>query len=68
MQTYKPTYKGNVRQIKKAVEAIANAKRPVLYIGGGAINSNASEVVREFAKITGIPAVETLMARGVMGR
>ncbi|WP_024955810.1 acetolactate synthase large subunit [Sulfurospirillum arcachonense] len=67
MQTYKPTYKGNVRQIKKAVEAIANAKRPVLYIGGGAINSNASEVVREFAKITGIPAVETLMARGVMG-
>ena len=67
MQTYKPTYKGNVRQIKKAVEAIANSKRPVLYIGGGAINSNASEAVREFAKITGIPAVETLMARGVMG-
>jgi acetolactate synthase-1/2/3 large subunit len=67
MQTYKPTYKGNVRQIKKAVEAIANAKRPVLYIGGGAINSNASESVREFAEITGIPAVETLMARGVMG-
>lgn len=67
MQTYKPTYKGNVRQIKKAIEAIANSKRPVLYIGGGAINSNASEVVKEFAKITGIPAVETLMARGVMG-
>jgi len=67
MQTYKPTYKGNVRQIKKAIEAIASAKRPVLYIGGGAINSNASESVREFAKITGIPAVETLMARGVMG-
>ena len=67
MRTYKPTYKGNVRQIKKAVEAIANSKRPVLYIGGGAINSNASEAVREFAKITGIPAVETLMARGVMG-
>jgi len=67
MKTYKPTYKGNVRQIKKAVEAIANAKRPVLYIGGGAINSNASESVREFAEITGIPAVETLMARGVMG-
>ncbi len=67
MQTYKPTYKGNVRQIKKAVDAIANSKRPVLYIGGGAINSNAAEQVREFAKITGIPAVETLMARGVMG-
>lgn len=67
MQTYKPTYKGNVRQIKKAIEAIANAKRPVLYIGGGAITSGASEVVREFAKITGIPAVETLMALGTMG-
>jgi len=67
MQTYKPTYKGNPRQIKKAIEAIMASKRPVLYIGGGAINSNASEYVREFAKITGIPAVETLMARGVMG-
>ena len=68
MQTYKPTYKGNPRQIKKAIEAIVAAKRPVLYIGGGAINSNASAEVREFAKICGIPAVETLMARGVMGQ
>ncbi|MDD2385102.1 MAG: acetolactate synthase large subunit [Sulfurospirillaceae bacterium] len=67
MQTYRPTYKGNPRQIKKAIEAIANAKRPVLYIGGGAINSNASAEVREFARIAGIPAVETLMARGIMG-
>lgn len=67
MQTYKPTYKGNPRQIKKAIEAIQASKRPVLYIGGGAINSNASAEVREFAKICGIPAVETLMARGVMG-
>ena len=67
MQTYKPTYKGNPRQIKKAIEAIVTAKRPVLYIGGGAINSNASVEVREFAHICGIPAVETLMARGVMG-
>lgn len=67
MQTYKPTYKGNPRQIKKAIEAIAAAKRPVLYIGGGAINSNAANEVREFAQICGIPAVETLMARGVMG-
>ncbi len=67
MQTYKPTYKGNPRQIKKAIEAIVAAKRPVLYIGGGAINSNASAEVREFAELCGIPAVETLMARGVMG-
>jgi acetolactate synthase-1/2/3 large subunit len=66
MQTYKPTYKGNPRQIKKAIEAIVASKRPVLYIGGGAINSNAAKEVREFAEICGIPAVETLMARGVM--
>jgi acetolactate synthase-1/2/3 large subunit len=64
MQTYKPTYKGNSRQIKKAVEAIDAAKRPVLYLGGGIVSSNASDIVREFMKLTGIPAVETLMARG----
>ena len=67
MKTYKPTYKGNKRQIKKVVEAIAQAQRPILYIGGGAVNSGASELVREFAEFCGIPAVETLMARGVMG-
>ncbi len=67
MKTYKPTYKGNHRQIKKVVDAIANSDRPILYIGGGAVNSGASDLVREFAKISGIPAVETLMARGVLG-
>ena len=45
MQTYKPTYKGNPRQIKKAIEAIAGAKRPVLYIGGGAINYVIQSVI-----------------------
>ncbi|MDR1285239.1 MAG: acetolactate synthase large subunit [Campylobacteraceae bacterium] len=66
MQTYKPTYKGNSRQIKKAVEAISIAKRPVLYLGGGIVSSNASETVRIFVKLTQIPCVETLMARGVL--
>ncbi|SFV64489.1 Acetolactate synthase large subunit [hydrothermal vent metagenome] len=65
--TYKPNYKGNNRQIKKAIEAIKSAKKPLLYIGGGVVLSNASMLVREFAKKTQIPAVETLMARGVMG-
>ena len=65
--TYKPSYKGNNRQIKKAVDAILEAKKPLLYLGGGVVLSNAYKIVREFAKTTGIPAVETLMARGVMG-
>ena len=65
--TYKPTYKGNKRQIEKAVEAIKKAKKPLLYIGGGVVLSNAYELVRQLATKTQIPAVETLMARGVMG-
>jgi len=67
MPTYKPSCKGNDRQIKKATEAIINAKKPLIYIGGGTVLSNASELVRELAQMTQIPAVETLMARGVMG-
>jgi len=67
LPTYKPNYQGNGRVIKKAVDAILQAKKPLLYIGGGAVLSNASDTVREFVKLTQIPAVETLMARGVMG-
>ena len=66
LETYKPHTKGNPRQIKKAVEAIANAKRPLFYLGGGIINSNASYEVRDLVHKTGIPAVETFMARGVL--
>jgi acetolactate synthase-1/2/3 large subunit len=66
LETYKPNTKGNSRQIKKAVDAIAKAKRPLFYLGGGIINSNASEQVREFVKMTQIPAVETFMARGTL--
>jgi len=67
LATYKPTIKGNARQIKKAIEAISTAKKPLLYLGGGVVLSNCYEDVREFAKLYNIPAVETLMARGVMG-
>ncbi len=65
--SYKPTYKGNKRQIEKAVEAIKLAKKPLLYIGGGVVLSNAYKLVREFVEKTQIPTVETLMARGVLG-
>lgn len=66
IETYKPTVKGNVRQIKKAIEAIASAKRPLLYLGGGIINANAADLVRQFSTMTQIPAVETFMARGTL--
>ncbi len=65
--SYKPTTKGNNRQIDKAIDAILKSKKPLLYLGGGVVLSNASDLVRKLAEISGIPAVETLMARGVMG-
>ena len=67
IETYKPTYKGSLKQIKKAIEAIKESKKPILYLGGGIVLSDSSALVREFMEITGIPAVETLMARGVVG-
>lgn len=66
LQTYKPTYKGNARQIKKAICAIKDAKKPLLYLGGGCIASNVAHLIREFCEITHIPAVDTLMARGIL--
>ena len=66
LETYKPHTKGNPRQVKKAMEAIAKAKRPLFYLGGGIINSNAAYEVRELVAQTQIPAVETFMARGVL--
>jgi len=66
LETYKPNVKGNPRQIKKAMQAIATATRPLFYLGGGVINANAADEVRELVHKCGIPAVETFMARGVL--
>ncbi len=66
LETYKPNVKGNLRQIKKAVDAIAQASRPIFYLGGGIINSNAAYEVRDLVNMTNIPAVETFMARGTL--
>ncbi|MBS9782181.1 MAG: acetolactate synthase large subunit [Arcobacter sp.] len=65
--TYKPTVKCNKRQLKRVIDAIKKAKRPLLYVGGGAIIANCSSQIREFSSKLNIPTVETLMARGVMG-
>ncbi|MDY3114034.1 MAG: thiamine pyrophosphate-binding protein, partial [Helicobacter sp.] len=66
LQTYKPTYKGNSRQIKKALSAILESKKPLLYLGGGCIASGCEKLIRELCDITHIPAVDTLMARGIL--
>lgn len=66
LQTYKPTYKGNPRQIKKVALAIKEAKKPLLYLGGGCIASQSAKLVRELCEITHIPAVNTFMAFGIL--
>ncbi|NLG46715.1 acetolactate synthase large subunit [Gordonia sp. (in: high G+C Gram-positive bacteria)] len=61
---YRPTTKPHGKQIREAARMIAQAKKPVLYVGGGIIKAEASEELRELAELTGIPVVTTLMARG----
>jgi acetolactate synthase-1/2/3 large subunit len=62
--SYKPTYKGHPLQIKKLADAINSAKRPVLYVGGGAVISNACEEIKRLAELCQIPVTTTLMAIG----
>ena len=64
MRSYNPTEKGHSRQIKKAVAALLAAERPVLYVGGGAINSDASEQVTKLAEQLNAPVTCTLMGLG----
>jgi acetolactate synthase I/II/III large subunit len=63
---YRPKLKGDPDKIKQAVEMMAAAKRPLLYTGGGVINSGraASDALRELAKLTGFPVTSTLMGLG----
>ena len=61
---YKPTTKGNVRQISEAAKLIMKAKRPVLYVGGGVIKADASKELYTLATSGQLPVVTTLMARG----
>ena len=61
---YNPTVKGHPRQIQRALEALAAAKRPVMMLGGGA--HHAAEPLRKFAEATGIPVITTLKGLGVL--
>ncbi len=61
---YRPVTKAHGKQIQAAAQLLAEAKRPVLYVGGGVIRAGASAELRELAEKTGAPVVTTLMARG----
>ena len=61
---YHPTTKPNSKRVKEAAERIIAAKKPVLYVGGGVIRSNADKELLQLAELTQIPVVTTLMARG----
>jgi len=64
LRSYNPTYDGHPGQIKKAARSLVRAKRPVLYVGGGVISSNASPELYELAELTQVPVTQTLMGLG----
>lgn len=64
MRSYNPTTTGHKGQIKKALSALLEAKKPVLYIGGGAIISEAHQQILKLAQSLNLPVVSTLMGLG----
>jgi acetolactate synthase-1/2/3 large subunit len=61
---YKPPSAGNIKQIRIAAKAMANARKPILYTGGGVVNANASEDLRELAASDRFPVTSTVMGLG----
>ncbi len=64
LKSYNPTYKPNRRQLSKAVSLIKNAKKPLIFAGGGVVLSKASKELTEFARKTKIPLTASLMGLG----
>ncbi len=64
LRSYNPTVQGHKGQIKKALKALLVAKKPVLFIGGGAITANCSEQIHQFAKQLNLPVTSSLMGLG----
>src|SRR5690349_10959840 len=64
LRSYAPVLKGHGGQIKKALQLLLDAKRPMIYVGGGAILGEASAEVTEFARLLGYPVTNTLMGLG----
>ncbi len=65
IRSYNPHVRASREQIEVVVQAIRESKRPVLYAGGGIVSAKASDELREFARKTHIPVVQTLMGLGV---
>ena len=63
---YNPTTKAHGRVLSDAAKLFEQSYRPVLYVGGGAVRSDAGELVKELAEVTGAPIVTTLPARGIV--
>jgi acetolactate synthase-1/2/3 large subunit len=61
---YRPVTRPHAKQVREAARLVTEAKKPVLYVGGGVIRAAASKELRILAEMTGIPVVTTLMARG----
>ncbi len=64
MRSYNPVTRGHAGQIRKALDLILSAKRPMIYTGGGVILDNASEELRELTRLLGYPITNTLMGLG----
>jgi acetolactate synthase-1/2/3 large subunit len=64
LRSYNPATKGHTGQIRRAVEALARAKRPVIYAGGGVVQGNASEALIRIARRLNAPVTNTLMGLG----
>ena len=64
MRSYKPVAKGHSGQIKKAVQLLLAAERPMVYTGGGVILANASDLLNRFVNLLGFPCTNTLMGLG----
>ncbi len=66
IRSYRPSSLGNGQQIKRAMNALTEAKRPLICAGGGLFTGNGAELMRKFSEITDIPVVSTMMGLGAM--
>ncbi|MEE0278639.1 MAG: biosynthetic-type acetolactate synthase large subunit [Collinsella bouchesdurhonensis] len=66
LPSYRPTYKGNAKQVRQAVACIQESKRPLIYAGGGIVTSHACSELTELAERMQIPVVTSLMGKGAM--